>query len=512
MKPKINSRFSRSIVLTITLGFLLPACQPDFLNEVEDNNAKANFAQINALTTSDDIYSLTRDLTIRTLSSKIPGVGFLVGGFVNALWPGTSTDPWDQIKDRVEALIDEKISEYNYNQVQLALDGIKNNMDEYLWAVQNSETPTYISEKYNIVLGDILSNLPHFQANDDRVLLLPLFSQLANLHLSLLRDGAEFGLEWGWSDVEVDRSRQQLIDAIKDYSSYADEVYAEGLADVESNLSSNKRVAFNKKNKYIREMTLSVLDFKEMWQYYDISQYPDGASIYLDREIYSDVVGAYRGDKAVNLPSTPPSQPISKLEVWGYDRIDAVRVTYPEGGGPDGVTQTKRMGNTSGGTLDSPYGGVFDLSSLPVEGVFVQYGDIMDEIQLIFSDGSQSTLLGGHYLGGHIQSTYSYPGHILSSIWINGAAGSPYWSADFGVFGFKLENNQMVSTEALKSMYIGSPIELSNEEINNLMGNSSSKAVSIQSNSFPLVDSWKAERDQYWEKIGQNVEKRSGAH
>jgi hypothetical protein len=47
---------------------------------------------------------------------------------------------WSEIKDEVEQLVDEKISELVYQQVQEDLEGLKNNLDEYLWAVQNSQS------------------------------------------------------------------------------------------------------------------------------------------------------------------------------------------------------------------------------------------------------------------------------------------------------------------------------------------------------------------------------------
>ncbi len=34
---------------------------------------------------------------------------------------------------------------------------------------------------------------------------------------------------------------------------------------------------------------------------------------------------------AINLP-TPPTAPMTQLNVWGWDRIDAVQATYPAGG------------------------------------------------------------------------------------------------------------------------------------------------------------------------------------
>ncbi len=325
-------------------------------------------------------YNNAARVVVSTGFGQVPGVGFVLSALVNIFWPSSHKDVWSEIKEKVEELIDEKISNLVYQQVQEDLEGLNNNMNEYLWAVKKSQVPTYISEKYNVVLGDFLQQRPHFQSNGYQVLLLPLFAQFANMHLSLLRDGILYGDSWGWTEEIQQHNRQQIISTIQSYVDYVEMTYSNGLEDTKKKAPNNEHHTepFNTINKYTREMTLTVLDFKNMWQYFNPVEYPDPVEVYLNREIYSDAVGTADNSGPINLP-TPPIQPISKIEVWAWDRIDACQVTYPQSGGPDGLTQTQRMGDKSGGSSEPPHGGVFDLHNRgPIVQVKARTGDILN--------------------------------------------------------------------------------------------------------------------------------------
>jgi len=408
----------------------------------------------------------TARVIISTSLNLVPEVGFVLSAFVNIFWPYSQRDVWSEIKEKVEELIDEKLSNFVYQQVQEDLEGLKNNMNEYLWAVKNSQAPSYISEKYNIVLGDFLQQRPHFQSNGSEILLLPLFAQFANMHLSLLRDGVLYGANWGWTEEIQQHNSQQTIKTIQSYVDYVETNYNNGLEDTKKKAPSNKHYTepFNMINKYTREMTLTVLDFKNMWQYFNPVEYPEPVKIYLDREIYSDAIGTADNSGPINLP-TPPIQTISKIEVWGWDRIDACQNTYPQGGGPGGVTQTQRMGNKSGGSSEPPHGGVFDLIKRgPIVQVKAKAGDILNAWWFVFSDGSTSNKLGGNYAGGS-DYTFSYTDEILSSIKIMGISDF-YGSADCAVFGFKFnKESKLPEPSLLCTIYVSSPTHVEPKEL-----------------------------------------------
>ncbi|AAM06002.1 insecticidal delta-endotoxin Cry8Ea1 family protein [Methanosarcina acetivorans] len=130
------------------------------------------------------------------------------------------------------------------------------------------------------------------------------------MHLTLLRDGALYGFSWGWNEEIQQHTREQIVDTIGSYIEYTEKTYSDGLQDTQKNAPSNKHYTepFNTVNRYVREMTLDVLDFKDMWQYFDPVKYPTPAEVYLSREIYSDAVGTADNSGALNFPQHPKSR------------------------------------------------------------------------------------------------------------------------------------------------------------------------------------------------------------
>ncbi len=452
-------------------------------------------------------YNNAAKVVISASLGKIPVVGFALSALVGIFWPASHVDVWAEVKEKVEALVDQKISDLVYQQVQEDLKGLQNNMNEYLWAVKNSKVKTYISEKYNIVLGDFLQQLPHFQSQGYELPLLPLFAQFANMHLSLLRDGILYGADWGWTEEIQQHTREQIVDAVSSYIKYAEKVYSDGLEDTRKKAPSNKHYTepFNTVNRYVREMTLTVLDFKDMWKYFDPAKYPTPVKVYLSREIYSDALGTADDSGGIKIPS-PPEQPISAVEVWGWDRIDACRVTYPEGGGPGGVTRTERMGNENGGSSNPPHGGVFDLSGTgPIVKVTARSTDILNAWWFTFKDGSTSNKLGGNYPGG-ADYVFTYPGEVLSSIKIMGVS-YYYRSADCAVFGFKFEKESTLPEPAVMlMMYAASPSAIEPEELAACVGLQDSEEASEKIRTWIKDYHWDDIRERRWASIQESIE------
>ena len=80
---------------------------------------------------------------ITTGLNEIPVIGGILAGIVSALWPSPTVDVWAEIKQQVEALINEKIKEEVYTEVQNALgsadqqSGLMGVMDIYLSAAND---------------------------------------------------------------------------------------------------------------------------------------------------------------------------------------------------------------------------------------------------------------------------------------------------------------------------------------------------------------------------------------
>ena len=458
-----------------------------------------------ARATQDTVLDYTFDwnnaaeVAIETALGEIPVVGSFLSALLQIFWPKSGEDIWSEIKSQVEQLINQRFDQDTYEKVQASLAGLNNNMNDYLTALQAGKgDPNYISEVWNVADGDFDQQLPTFQLSSYQLLLLPLFAQFANLNLTLLRDGVQNGASWGWTPAIIASNTQKLTSKITAYTQYAQQIYQQGYNNILANTPTDNHNCqpFRAVNNYVRQMTLSVYDFTWLWPYFDVTKYPKPVNVYLDREIYSDPVGTADDSGAINLPSVP-TQPISQITVWGWDRIDAAQVSYPAGGGPGGVTTTARMGDQNGGSNAPPYGGVFNVSTNPVTVAAGLSGSILNAFTFTFKDDSNSGQLGGNYPGGGPFS-FSYTGEILSRIHINGVS-NYYGSADCAVFGFKYERSQTANLDALRRLYIGTASDIT---LSDLAARCVTRPIPLdQLSATAAAEGWDAQRQAYWSAL-----------
>ena len=433
--------------------------------------------------------------------SSVPGVGALLGALVYIFWPSTGENVWDEIKAQVEALISQAMSQEVYQTVQDSLQGLNSNIASYLTAVSAGD-PEFISQTWVAVEADFVQQCPSFQQEGYEVLLLPLFAAFANLHLSLLRDGVQYGLSWGWNSATQESILQTLKSSIVSYQGWASTTYGLGLTDRAAVTPVNAHLVepFRSMNTYQRQMTLTVLDFSNLWTYFDPTKYVPPVSVYLDREIYSDPNGTADNSGLVP-PMNPPSKPINQITVWGADWVNGVQVQYEPRGGPLGVTSTARLGEQNGGINYAPTGGVFQItSSNPVTNAVVWSGDIVNAMQFVWQDGTWTHKLGGGGGGGEYFN-YSYPGEIVSSIWINGVSDF-YQCADVVIFGFKYLQSSGIGHDALKAFYIGSPNKISLDDLKDLGGQNAAAASDLQLK--VSSEDWDGQRRSYQNILAAN--------
>ena len=306
---------------------------------------------------------------------------------------------------------------------------------------------SYIQSNWASIRNIFTSDLPQFQSPGYEILLLPLFAQAVNMYLALLRDGAIGAVSWGWTEDTQDTIKAELSAAIPPYVAYAKQYFEEGVAKVTKQAPTSDKDCqpFRYVNSYVRQMTFGVSDYGQLWPFFDVSHYPNGITVYLGREVYSDPVGTCTDSGNIVLPNSP-NKPPDEIKVWAWDRVDAVQLTYPSGQGPGAVTTTARMGDQDGGSDQSGHGGVFQVKDNPVVIAEGSSGDILNAFNFTFQDGSMSGKMGGN---GGTNFQFTYDNHILSSIHINGIS-DYYGSADCAVFGFKYQEPQGVSGETLR--------------------------------------------------------------
>ncbi len=428
--------------------------------------------------------------------------------------PPTKEDIWGEIEEKVEQLIDEKIATYAYNDVKAALDGLHLAMKEYLNAVDASQdNPSVISENWTAANQNFVQSLPKFQLEDYQLLLLPLFAQFANLHLTLLRDGVLFGSQWGWAQRYVDSIQKELSTAIQKYQDYTDNVYNANLMEVRVRAEFRAALQepcepFRTVNQFVRGMTESVLDYRNIWQYFDPKRYPDPVTISFDRELYSDPCGTCTDSGSIDLLSSkPPTASMEQITVWGWDRIDAIQIDYPSGQGPDGWTSTGRMGNSSGGSSTPPAGGVFDVRVSRLTGVWVGYGDIVNALWFSFGGGGWTSMMGGRAGKGSQHYDFEVSGdNYISRIHINGVS-NYYGSADCIVIGYKYAPSDQSMQQAVRRLSVHTAGERSFQEL----AAQYASQIGMTSEEFlaqAAKEGWEQERQQYWQTLREQVQQR----
>lgn len=382
-----------------------------------------------------DINNAVRTVVLFGLG-KIPEAGGLISGLVGVLWPATKEDVWSSIRANVEALIGQRLDEYKYQDVSEDLQGLRNVIADYTKAVNDSKSdPEYISDKYTAALSHFEAAQPHFQAQGFELLLLPLFAQFANLHLSLLRDGVTFGASWGWTPQAVADEETKLQTAVYWDVKWAWDYYQYGLDHLTFPDDTKYRVErWRGVNQYTRRITLDVLDHAHYWQFFDPQVSPPSHPTvsHPTRTLYSDPHGT-ADDTGISIPD-PPTEAITGIKIWGGDFVDAIQVEYGGVLGP----QQGAVPSYTGGSNEPPQGwnGAVDPVRNPIVRVTGRSGDMPDTIQLWFRDGS-STNLCGRLDSGAGPYDHSFEDHILSSIHVMGIS-NYYGSANCIVFGFRL--------------------------------------------------------------------------
>jgi delta endotoxin-like protein len=377
---------------------------------------------------------------------KVPVVGELISGLLGALWPETD-DTWDTIRRNVEELVSQKISDLEYSLVKNDLGGLRNVIADYTTALRDSQSnPSYIASKYNVVLGQCEVLQTHFQGPGYEVLLLPLFAQFANLHLSLLRDGVTFGATWEWGAGVVHDEGVKLHNLINNYVGFSQTWYQRGYVQLSLPGDSTYRIEnWRAQNRYIRQMTLNVLDHAHYWPSFD-PQTNSGALSNLSRPtrtIYSDPIGT-AVDTGIDIP-TAPRAPITGMNIWAKDYVDAIRVAYGGEWGPRQGDPQPPPAWTVSNQPPNGWSGDIDPIDNPVVRVSGSSGQVLDSIQLWFSDGASTNLCGGLAqdptdpsrpdIGGGYDVRFD--GHVLSSVVIMGRS---YYNgyANCMVLGFRL--------------------------------------------------------------------------
>lgn len=141
-----------------------------------------------------------------------------------------------------------------------------------------------VRTRFEDLYSAISPSMERFSVPGYKILLLPVYTQAANLHLVMAQDAERYGIQWEMTQQTIDfYYKEQREKAVK-YAGYCVKWYKEGL----DSLKKSSAGDWIKYNRYRREMTLSVLDYVALFSAYDLRIYPIKTTPQLTREIYTD--------------------------------------------------------------------------------------------------------------------------------------------------------------------------------------------------------------------------------
>ena len=404
---------------------------------------------------SATLNDVSRTAVIRALN-EVPVLGDFLGGLAEIFWPTSADDIWGEIQARVEALINQKLADQVKKDVNATLIGLKSVIQDYTTNVKGRSIDAVAA--YTSAESVFDAAKPKFiDVPGSEVLLLPLTAQLANMHLALLRDGVIFGAKWGRDNTWLTQKKAKLSAQIKEYVDFARTWYINGF------ISAGPLPKFHQKdldikiygeivtraqhaslvplamgrhraqlwtfyNRYVREMSLSVLDYAFYWPAFD----PNSATAKhippLTREIFSNAEGM--PDSGHYVGAAPAlAQPISNVTAWTGSGVSAVQVSYGSDQGP-------RMGR-SDGAVPAGWKGAVSAAN-PIVRVDGSVDLALNQLELTFKDATKAIADGSQ--NGSRKFSWHFPGHALSSIYVSGASDHTP-SLDCVIFGFRLRDN-----------------------------------------------------------------------
>jgi len=305
-------------------------------HEIPDNNEINEVSQLQVQSYNPDDKNVAAGVNPGTILTFLKvgaqvidglrsGRGFLQT-IKEVLWPPAAEQrKWEEFIILVEELITQKIADYAKNDAIAKLKGLQNSLELYLEAFQdwkdnptNTENQMRLRNQFNITNNLFEYSIYEFAKSGYEVILLPLYAQAANLHLTLLRDVSKYGSQWGMNVVETDDHYNRLKYRIEYYTNHCFYYYKYGLTQakklhaptgdwnkypwlkhvVGSVTEFQATEDWNLFNDFRRVMILTVLDLVALWPNFDPNHYYHPTSTPLTREVYTNIFG--RGGKTVD--------------------------------------------------------------------------------------------------------------------------------------------------------------------------------------------------------------------
>lgn len=293
--------------------------------------------------------------------NKLPGGSVIQGAADLFLSLFTSTEnTWEKFINHVEELINARLDNLVKSTALSELDGIGRVYNSYVQAFKIWEHNKTAENANSLMTQFIASETyirgriqPAFNVRNFEVNLVTVYTQAANIHLSILSDAVERGAEWGFNEQTVDRYYDSLKSKINEHTNHCYKTYQKGLESMEG----NRFVDWCFYNRYRREMTIAVLDISAAFSNYDCRLYPVRTKTQLTREIQADFPLS-RPDLVVQHNSLPSFQEaestlIKKPHLFDYiDYLEIFTSTFANRQYWSGHNMRKSPAN---GLLNQPF-------------------------------------------------------------------------------------------------------------------------------------------------------------
>ncbi|WP_251861451.1 insecticidal delta-endotoxin Cry8Ea1 family protein [Clostridium sp. Marseille-Q2269] len=242
----------------------------------------------------DTIHNVFQHMDFNNLSDE----NFVIDTISSILW-NNDQEPnniFYEILSDTKSITNKEVPSMIQNSVMMKLEDLYSKFKDY-----NDTLKVWINDQNNKSLIDQLVytfkeinfiyeyNMHIFRPEHYEVVLLPIYTQLANLHLLLLRDGMIYGEKLNlYSQLEYDSQNeyyQYVLENTKKYISHCVNYYNNGLQDIKF----SQKKSWVDVNKYCRYMTFYVKDMISIFPVYDVRIYNKPIKMQvLTRKVYSD--------------------------------------------------------------------------------------------------------------------------------------------------------------------------------------------------------------------------------
>jgi hypothetical protein len=184
---------------------------------------------------SDNVGEVTKVL-VGVVLSEVPLIGSLLSGLLDIFWPGGDKDIWEDIKGKVEALVDDKIQQKEAEDIKTRLKSIRLLIESFARQPPESQAKNFYS-----ILNEMLMNVDSIIYNKSPWYSLAYIAPFGTLYLAALWTQWNFCIDIDGSDhsklayeQNLEKVIQELNQRVKEMRTICIERRKEGIKEVDT--------------------------------------------------------------------------------------------------------------------------------------------------------------------------------------------------------------------------------------------------------------------------------------